>query len=395
MPSTFTWLDYSEQHRRQMLDVIDLFREQETRDELGTGTVRDAFADAFFPGTSTIQTRARYFLFVPWAYRELEMKRVPGDKVKDRARKAEVATIIALLKADDKAGLLGKQAKEALQRLPSSVYWQGLRVWGLCLFPGSQDQYHRSLDAYYRRADRADAELAAAPNWHGGLPEAPAGFPEGVTFQLTATEAQYLRDRILARVPRSLLAFLVDSEGAEADVEFPWQHPLYAAFPSPLQELLAHARNFSEVIHGAAFLYNLMLAEMRKADKLVEEYTGLLNEWWDQVEARGATLREWDRTRFWQLVVTTGARVSPQTSAFIDAWLGLALGGDCRATTGSAARQLVSTRERTLKRGLSRLDNPRALELWSGAAGTGALDYRWRPTRIILRDIRHGLSEEE
>jgi hypothetical protein len=65
MPSSFSWLDYSEQHRRQMLDVIDLFREQETRDELGIGTVRDAFADALFPGTSTIQTRARYFLFVP------------------------------------------------------------------------------------------------------------------------------------------------------------------------------------------------------------------------------------------------------------------------------------------------------------------------------------------
>ena len=104
MPSSFTWLDYSEQHRRQMLDVIDLFREQETRDELGIGTVRDAFADAFFPGTSTIQTRARYFLFVPWVYRELEAKRVPGDKVRDRARKGEVATIFALLKADDTSG---------------------------------------------------------------------------------------------------------------------------------------------------------------------------------------------------------------------------------------------------------------------------------------------------
>lgn len=57
--STFVWLDYSERERRKMLDVVDLFREHDTRDELGIGSVRDAFADMLFPGTSTIiATRA-------------------------------------------------------------------------------------------------------------------------------------------------------------------------------------------------------------------------------------------------------------------------------------------------------------------------------------------------
>ena len=70
--SAFFWLDYSERERRKMLDVVDLFREHDTRDELGIGSVRDAFADMLFPGTSTIMTRARYFLLVPWAYQRLE-----------------------------------------------------------------------------------------------------------------------------------------------------------------------------------------------------------------------------------------------------------------------------------------------------------------------------------
>ena len=56
--TSFTWLDYSEHERRQAMDVIDLFGEDETRDELGLGTIRDGFADLLFPGTSTIQTRA-------------------------------------------------------------------------------------------------------------------------------------------------------------------------------------------------------------------------------------------------------------------------------------------------------------------------------------------------
>jgi hypothetical protein len=43
--SAFVWLDYSERERRKMLDVVDLFGEHDTRDELGIGSVRDAFAD--------------------------------------------------------------------------------------------------------------------------------------------------------------------------------------------------------------------------------------------------------------------------------------------------------------------------------------------------------------
>ena len=35
MTSAFAWLDHSEFDRRKTLDVIDLFSEQDTRDELG------------------------------------------------------------------------------------------------------------------------------------------------------------------------------------------------------------------------------------------------------------------------------------------------------------------------------------------------------------------------
>ena len=85
--SAFVWLDYSERERRKMLDVVDLFREHDTRDELGIGSVRDAFADMLFPGTSTIMTRARYFLLVPWTYQRLEKLRV-RSAADSRARAA-------------------------------------------------------------------------------------------------------------------------------------------------------------------------------------------------------------------------------------------------------------------------------------------------------------------
>ncbi len=123
MPSTFTWLDYSEADRRKMLDVINAFREKETRDELGFGSVRDAFADSLFPGTSTIQTRARYFFFVPWIYLRLERDRVPPSDIARQARRDEVRLIEALLRGGETGqgdGVIGQHV--ALQRLPSNVY---------------------------------------------------------------------------------------------------------------------------------------------------------------------------------------------------------------------------------------------------------------------------------
>src|SRR5690348_18030165 len=134
--SAFIWLDYSEYERRRMLDVVDLFRERDTRDELGVGSVRDAFADMLFPGTSTIMTRARYFLLVPWTYRRLERHRVRSAEIAARARKAELELVEPIEQSDDNDGNIGQVAKTALKRLPSSVYWQGLYVWGIRSFAG-------------------------------------------------------------------------------------------------------------------------------------------------------------------------------------------------------------------------------------------------------------------
>lgn len=126
--STFVWLDYSERERRKMLDVVDLFREHDTRDELGIGSVRDAFADMLLPGTSTIMTRARYFLLVPWTYQRLERLRVGSAEIAARARRAELNLVQPIEDSNDNDGNIGKLAKTTLKRLPSSVYWQGLSV---------------------------------------------------------------------------------------------------------------------------------------------------------------------------------------------------------------------------------------------------------------------------
>jgi hypothetical protein len=66
MPSMIAWLDASREDQRRMREIVNLFTQSESRDELGIGQVRDAFRDSLSPGTSTLHTRARYLLFVPW-----------------------------------------------------------------------------------------------------------------------------------------------------------------------------------------------------------------------------------------------------------------------------------------------------------------------------------------
>ena len=66
------WIDFSNTERSKVLSILDLLVPQGTLDELGISPIRDGFANIFFPGTSTIQTRAKYFFIVPYAMRKLE-----------------------------------------------------------------------------------------------------------------------------------------------------------------------------------------------------------------------------------------------------------------------------------------------------------------------------------
>ena len=399
MSSTFTWLDYSEHERRKMLDVIELFGEKTTRDELGLGGVRDAFADLLFPGTTTIQTVAKYFLFVPWMYLGLERKKIPSAKIQKRARDFEISLAKQLGDAD---GVIGKRAKETLKRLPSSVYWQGLLAWGIRVYPKSQAEYHRSLDVFYARQTGRAASAAefegegvlgdSLVNWHTGIVAAPPEFPDEATLELTYDEAAYLRERVITNCSQSLLAYLLANHVDVQRAEFAWQ--LGTQLPDHLAVPVRHARSFSETIHGAQLLYNMILAEKTSNDVLIDEYHERLTDWWSLISSRASQLMDWDRLEFWSIVTRQNPRVSSRAKKFIDQWINLVQGAGTLASVldGQAARNLVELREFQIKGKLARTRSQRARDLWSGAAGSEQLDLRWRTTRRIIADILHGLE---
>src|SRR5271165_5378589 len=72
MPSSLGWIDFSSEHRDRVKTVLDLLATPGVVDELGIGIIRDAFSDMFFPGITTIQTRAKYFIVIPRILKDYE-----------------------------------------------------------------------------------------------------------------------------------------------------------------------------------------------------------------------------------------------------------------------------------------------------------------------------------
>ena len=105
MPSVLAWIDHDSKARERALRIFSLFQEKESRDELELGSVRDSFADQLFPGTSTIQTRLRYMLFVPWIYHSLEEERLPAENFAIQADKLERDLVQPLMDSVDQTGV--------------------------------------------------------------------------------------------------------------------------------------------------------------------------------------------------------------------------------------------------------------------------------------------------
>ena len=129
------WIDFSKSERNKVLSVLDMLSEAGTLDELGIAPVRDGFADLFFPGTSTIQTRAKYFLIVPYVLMEAGAGQYGSDvrtvlnKINDEERKCRNILIEG---NKNREGVIGSQVPDSwVIRTPSNIYWNGIRKFGI------------------------------------------------------------------------------------------------------------------------------------------------------------------------------------------------------------------------------------------------------------------------
>jgi Family of unknown function (DUF6361) len=383
--STLTWLDFSDAERKRALQIVELLGQPETRDELGLGAIRDAFANALFPGMSTVQRRARYFLFVPWTFREAEQRWAGRVDALERTRRKELQLIDPLLHAGETDGVIGSSARANLRQVPSMIYWQGLARWGIRRVQGTREQWGRAVARSHGTAVDDDGQTvnATASWWHASLPEPPSDWPEKASLTLRAEEADYLRERIREHCAGTMLAALVERRAAWAEVRFPWQ--LEAPELTERQRtLLAHAQRFSQRMHGAALLYNYELAKRRGDEESETDYRAELEEWASAEVAADHTIAPLDE--LWPLLGDLGSRHSPQTRRFVVDWATL-ITEPQRVSTDPGLVARIQEREFEVKKRQARLSFAAAEETWRGAAGAGQLEYRWNSTQRQLLDI--------
>ena len=400
MDATLTWLDLTASDRDKMRRVLDLFHEQGTIDEMGLGNLRDAFSDALFPGTSTIQTRLRYVLFIPWMYQRLEARKTNTSDIAVRSRTEEIQLIGPLKQNEDSDGTIGGVAHDSLSRLPSSVYWTALVRWGIFRHQQSQGWYHSNFDRLACGSgdglltDDPGVVQAHRPNWHPRLPAPPPSFPADASFALTRDEAEFLRGRLEENCGGTLLAWLA-REGSDAlhDGGF-WDDRAASQASAETRKTIELARRFSLHVEGMPLLYNLLLAERLHSDhggdeEPVDRYRAEFSEW----ATREAEEQDYDPASLWAFAASRGARMPAPQHRFVESWSKrIAEIPPTRVTEDQSLRVLIANREQQLKGKRARLVNTGRLLDWNGAVGVGRMDFRWHRVRQLLLDLHQGLS---
>jgi hypothetical protein len=400
MGSNLAWLDSSREDQQRMRELIGMFSDKESLDELGIGQVRDAISDLLFPGTSSLHTRARYLLIVPWCYQVAQRQGRTGTGLTSQVEMNERTVVGTLNRAGVTDGVVGRRAGVAVKTLPSSIYWTALAQFGI--------RHGDQIGSWGEGGVAGNSEAEelterSSGMWHPTLPLPPAGFPYELPggLDLQRHEAQWLRDRILAGASGTLLAHLIRNGSRPADSsEGPWDDRATSREGGPTDEL-EHAKLFSLGMHGAALLYNLLVAELYEehgfttVENPVADFRDRFSDWAGQVAARRGELGHWDQDDMWRRVSGQNPRISNNLAmrSFVNTWLDAVVSGAAPTVADSPyLRRLVQHREETAKRAQSRFLNERMLRTWSGASGSSRLTFRWRNVRRLVNDVANGLT---
>lgn len=240
----FGWIDFSKQDKNNAINVINSLAEKGVLDELGFASIRSAFSDTFFPGTSTIQTRAKYFLLIPYILNDYINKghKIEKDfngfykysqkKINEKEKDVGLQ-LIANCKADPlSAGIIGSRSlasKDWVERTPLSIYWNGLRTYKFFRSDNPYFSYSDFLSQVYNleknkaasenseNTDKEDKNDSDAGNYlkKSPLVKLPAykkNWDKSVDIELTAEEAAFLKEKIISSVKDSIFAIILSKD---------------------------------------------------------------------------------------------------------------------------------------------------------------------------------------
>jgi len=388
------WIDFSKEHRNKVISVMHLLTEPGAMDELGVGVVRDVFSNIFFPGTSTIQTRAKYFLIVPYLLYELERQKISNaDELIIKLHKQETDLIPILMKGGED-GIIGSSAGADLKRKPSDVYWNGISTFRI--FTGermsiydyakvictlqTRKQKLKDQGCTNNKDDEIDGDDKDAVSgdllgrfWR--LPDIPEHWKDNLSIKLSNQEAVYLKNQIVSSCPDSMLSYVLRENDHDflAIHEFDHIEGIQGRLPDILKNQFLLAKQFADFIYGTHLRYNVILSKGESSD----------------------ILKKWDE---WHVGIMEHASIELN---LILPFLGrngnlFRFLTECKKAMQQddikRLDQLVINREIDLKgKSRSKLQN-REDFAYNGWVGISKLQYRLPNAQRLIRDIVDGLG---
>ena len=391
------WIDFSRNDRSKVLNVLASLGERETLDELGISPIRDGFAELFFPGTSTLQTKAKYFLIIPYACRMVELSDISTpEKASEMLYEIERECCEKLCEvhSDNRQGIIGNDAigrENWVKRAPSVLYWAGLRKFGICTRDKlSLSGYLKVMCAQKSRKaqiksfgklgnrndgdDMDDLDAGEAHLYH--YFDVPADFKRDawrndLSLRLTQSEAAFLKEKIIENAKGSLLADILEKNKREFCAAGSFEE-IGAFVPEHLQREYKLALDFSKFLYALRVVYNVIVSNGENK-RAAEEFQSISEnfEAWADVDIE---------TIFLRLGIANG-----RLKRFL-----LAAQNAMRIRDEEELKRQIKERERSIK-GESRSKCYHAgtfdPEEWFGG---GYLDYRFPNARTIISDIFEG-----
>lgn len=389
------WIDFSKEDRGKVLDVINLLQEQGAVDELGIGAIRDAFSNLFFPGTSTVQTIAKYFLIVPYILEEACEGKYGTDinTIIQRIDQEERDCGRILLENCPKEnGIIGRRVlpQKWVSRAPSNIYWNGIRTYGICTQNiGIPELLKAAIQLQSRKhvvslgncggnieeeKDDVDAgnsnsiQLFSLPddyyhNWR-----------EGLTVKLSLGEASFLRNMIETNTAGSLLAHLLKNNISVSGYESfeDVYNDLRATVPQEMEYQMRLACEFNRLVYVARVRYNYILSAGQNPNAIDE---------WKEIVSDFPYMMKVNLKEVFKLLNISNFKLRRFLASFQAAILEENWNKADKTLIDREVEIKTKSRAKLLKR------NDYAPDTWIGGR---YLDYRFFSAKRIIRDIYEG-----
>lgn len=292
------FVNFNTEEKKRIAEMMQLLKEQEAVEELGIGRVRDYFSNNLFPGTSTLQHHAKYFVVLPWIYYNAitgQSKFKDRKEVDEYIRKEEIKLTICLSNANQGAtGITGKDKiaeaekdyRKYVKYNPTYIYSSGLHKYGIVsstnieqLILSCNGEHHQELTEDNEEKKGHSRHIVTCGEKYDLENE------NGLSLKLTDKEAGFLRGKILSVCRESMLGKIIES-GKEMPESYFEAAALIQSHPEIL-DLYTKSVLFSKLIHILDWRYNYVYYNSfhheDKAEKCLAEFNRLKKAFSDDI----------------------------------------------------------------------------------------------------------------